>query len=113
MLSYTATNQAAQKRPQPTSAHTRGARPAKRVKAPEVPWRQSAFQTLQQASSIVGVSVASLYRFEIEKRLIFKRLAGRTLVDTPSLIALVEGAESWTPSTDAAAARAARAAPRG
>lgn len=71
-------------------------------------WRERPFQTLNAAADIASLSVASLYRFESEGRLTFKRLGGRTLVDTVSLIALLETAESWTPSKRGSAAVAAR-----
>lgn len=73
-----------------------------------VPWRERPLLSLQTASEIVGVSVASLYRFESEKRLVFRRLGGRTLVVTPSLVALVDAAEPWTASTLTNKALAAR-----
>ncbi|MER9911491.1 hypothetical protein NKJ71_12705 [Mesorhizobium sp. M0050] len=63
---------------------------------------------LATAAEIAGVSPASLYRFAAEGRLSFRRLAGRTLVETPSLIALVSAAEPWSPSKRGSAARAKR-----
>jgi hypothetical protein len=73
-----------------------------------MPWRERAFHTLPIASEISGVSVASLYRFADEGRLTFKRLAGRTLVETASLINLVDSAEVWVASTRAEKARGVR-----
>lgn len=71
-------------------------------------WREYPVQTVQSASSIAGISPASLYRFAAEGRLKLRRLAGRTLVDTQSLIALIDSAEDWTPSRRAEKARATR-----
>lgn len=74
----------------------------------DTPWRERPLQSLQTASEIAGVSVASLYRFASEGKLVFKRLAGRTLVDTKSLVALVDSAEDWPPSSRAEKAREKR-----
>ena len=73
------------------------------------PWRDRPLQTMQIASAIAGVSVAALYRAASEGRLILRRLEGRTLVETSSLTAFIDGAESWTPSNRGAKARAIRA----
>lgn len=74
------------------------------------PWRERPFQQMQTASEIAGLSPASLYRFAAEGRLILKKLGGRTLVDTSSLIALIGQAEPWSPSDRAEQARSARVA---
>lgn len=63
-----------------------------------IPWRERPLLNLQDASKLLGVSTASIYRFEREGRLVFTRLAGRTLIETPSLIALVDSTEAWSPS---------------
>lgn len=76
----------------------------------EIPWRDRPHLQLQTAAEIAGVSEASLYRFASEGLLTFVRLAGRTLVETPSLLAFIARAEPWTPSERGAAARAKRAA---
>ncbi|UES46827.1 hypothetical protein [Roseibium aggregatum] len=73
-----------------------------------IDWRNSAYLPLTRASEIAGVSTASLYNFESAGRLQFKRLAGRTLVTTESLIALIDSAEDWTPSDRGSHGRAAR-----
>ena len=99
----------AQRRPRQAVEAPVVAQPSQPHVKPELPWRERAFQTLQQASQITGVSVASVYRFAAEGRISFRRLAGRTLVDTASLIKLIDSAESWTPSSVGSAARAARA----
>ena len=74
----------------------------------ETPWRDRPFQPLQTASEIAGVSVASLYRLAGEGKLKLRRLAGRTLVETESLIELIGSAEPWTPSDRGKAARQRR-----
>ncbi len=76
----------------------------------KMPWRERPLTTMQAASEIAGVSPATLYRFASESRLTLRRLGGRTLVDTSSLIALVDSAETWTPSKQTVKACAARAA---
>jgi hypothetical protein len=73
-------------------------------------WRKTEHQTLQAASQIAGVSVTSLYRAQNEQRLHFKRLCGRVVVTTESLIELVDSAEDWQPSGKGKEARAARRA---
>jgi hypothetical protein len=73
-----------------------------------IPWRERPLQTLKTASEIAGVSVSSLYRLAAEGKLRFRKLAGRTVVETPSLVALVDSAEAWTPSDRGKAARARR-----
>ena len=81
-------------------------------KSEAIHWRERPLHSMQAASNIAGVSKASLYRFANDGRLKLKRLAGRTLVETKSLIALVDAADDWTPATrtnKACAARAARA----
>ena len=62
-----------------------------------IPWRDRPHLQLKVASEIAGVSPASLYRFSDEGRLKLRELGGRTLVDTKSLIALIETAKDWTP----------------
>lgn len=73
-----------------------------------LPWRDLAFLPLPQASQIAGVSTASLYKYEADGKLEFRRLAGRTLVTTSSLIRLIEGAEPWHPSDRGKEARSKR-----
>ena len=71
-------------------------------------WRDRPLLPLKTASEVVGVSIASLYRFADEGRLKFRQLAGRTLVDTTSLIALAESAQDWKPKNRGVEARAKR-----
>jgi hypothetical protein len=72
------------------------------------PWRDRPLLQLKIASEIAGVSPASLYRFSDEGKLKLRELAGRTLVDTKSLISLIESAKDWTPRKRGGEARAAR-----
>lgn len=67
-------------------------------------WRDCAFLTVQNAAAIAGVSPASLYRFAKEGRLELRRLGGRTVVETRSLVAILAAAEAWAPSGRARAA---------
>lgn len=72
-------------------------------------WRSTACMPLKAAAHVAGVSPASLYALEQKGALTFRRIAGRTVVVTASLAALVDNAPSWTPSpTAGAAARAQR-----
>lgn len=75
----------------------------------ETPWRERPQLPLKTAGEIAGVSPASLYRFAHEGRLRLRTFAGRTLVDTKSLIALMDDAENWTPTKRGKEARAKRA----
>jgi len=72
------------------------------------PWRDRPLLQLKTASEIAGVSPASLYRFSDEGKLKLRELGGRTLVDTKSLIALIETAKDWTPRKRGEEARAKR-----
>jgi hypothetical protein len=86
--------------------------------AGSTPWRERAFLQLKAAAEISGVSVTTLYRFSDAGRLKLREFGGRTLVDTPSFVALIATAENWTPKNRGQEARAkrkeiARAALRG
>lgn len=71
-------------------------------------WRDRPLLTMKIASEVVGVSIGSLYRFADEGKLKLRTLAGRTLVDTTSLIALADSAQDWTPKDLGKEARAKR-----
>lgn len=73
-------------------------------------WRETPHLRLQDAALIAGVSASTLYTLAQQDRLQFVRLLGRTLVDTQSLIALLDTREPWTPSTKPRAAQEAREA---
>ena len=71
-------------------------------------WRDRLLLPLKLAAKIAGQPPASLYRAQSEGKLEFKRLSGRTLVTTDSLVRFVDSAEPWTPSDRGAHGRAAR-----
>lgn len=73
-------------------------------------WREAPHLRLQHAALIAGVSPSALYALAHQGRLQFVKLLGRTLVDTKSLIALVETREPWRPGGRPQAAQAAREA---
>jgi hypothetical protein len=73
-----------------------------------IPWRERTFLQMKTASEIAGVSVTTLYRFSDANRLKLREFGGRTLVDTPSFIALLATADDWTPKNRGREARAKR-----
>ena len=73
-----------------------------------IPWRSRPLITVNLASEVAGISSTSIYRLAGQGRLTLKRLAGRVLVETAGLIALIESADPWTPSDRGKAARARR-----
>lgn len=64
----------------------------------ELPWQERPLITLQAAEQIASLSRSSLYKMAEAGRLKLKRLGGRVLVDTSSLIALMDTAEEWAPA---------------
>ena len=94
--------------------NTPAARPVHRVALgiAETRWQDRAMLSLQLAAEIAGISVASLYRAAGEGRLNLRRLEGRTVVETASLVELLNAAEVWTPSARGKEARAKRSATR-
>jgi predicted DNA-binding transcriptional regulator AlpA len=74
----------------------------------ELPWRDRAFVPLARAAEILSLSRPSVYKLEKQGRLRFHRVAGRTLVSVPSLIALSEAAGNWSASARGAEGRASR-----
>lgn len=83
--------------------------PSGRRAAPvAVRWQDRPYQQVAIASEIAQVSEATLYKAAKEGLLTFVRLSGRTLVDTPSLVAFLSRAEPWVPSDRGAAGRAKR-----
>ena len=76
--------------------------------AGSTPWRERAFLQLKAASEIAGVSVTKLYRFSDAGSLKLREFGGRTLVDTPSFVALIATAKDWTPKDRGKEARAKR-----
>jgi predicted DNA-binding transcriptional regulator AlpA len=73
-----------------------------------IPWRERPLLTIQEAAQIAGVSTASIYGLANSQKLSLKRITGRTLVQTPELIEVIESAEDWAPSDRGSAARAAK-----
>jgi hypothetical protein len=71
-------------------------------------WRGASFLPMRHAAAILGISRAGVYNLGKTGALQFRRLAGRTLVITASLAALVDANEPWTPSPTAGAAGRAR-----
>jgi hypothetical protein len=83
-----------------------------------VPWRERPVLTMEAAAELLGCSRAKVYDIAAPKGDIrLKKLNGRTLVETASLIAHLERAEDFVPSgrdlRGAALARARRNAAPG
>jgi len=91
------------------SAFAKSARLSGPAAARRIPWRDLQYQTMPAAAEILGVSVATIYRFATEGRLTLVKIGGRTQADTAGLIAILDQAEPWTPSSRADKARSARA----
>ncbi len=53
---------------------------------------------MQEAAGIAGVSQASLYALAQKGKLTLRKFAGRTMAESASLAAALDGAEAWTPS---------------
>lgn len=73
-----------------------------------IPWQNRPLNTMQVGAAVAGVSIASLYSAAAAGKITLRRLSGRTLIETASLIAFIESAAVWSPSSKADAARAAR-----
>ncbi|MBX9847495.1 MAG: hypothetical protein K2Z80_37535 [Xanthobacteraceae bacterium] len=82
------------------------------VRISETRWQERPLLSMQLASEIAAISVGSLYRLAEARRLKLRTLQGRTLVETSSLVELIEGAPPWSPSSRGKEARAKRAAKR-
>lgn len=74
-----------------------------------LPWRERAFNNINVASEALGVSRTSIYRLASQGKLTLRRVAGRVVVETAGLLAIVQTAEPWTPSDHGAGGRAKRA----
>jgi len=90
--------------PAETSGHS------SRTAFAETRWQDRPRLSMQVASEISALSVASLYKAADQGGLVLVRQSGRTLVETPSLIEFMNRAEPWTPSDRGKEARAKRAA---
>lgn len=91
------------------AAFTRSREQSDAIGISETRWQDRPLLSLQLASEIAAISAASLYRYADAGRLNLRRLAGRTLVETGSLIELMNSAEPWKPSQRGKEARAKRA----
>lgn len=76
----------------------------------ETRWQDRPRLTMQLASEISALSVASLYKANDEGELVLVQQYGRTLVETSSLIEFMKRAKPWAPSDRGKEARAKRAA---
>jgi hypothetical protein len=76
----------------------------------ETRWQDRPRLSLQLASEISALSVASLYKANDEGVLVFMQQYGRTLVETSSLIEFMKLAKPYAPSGRGKEARAKRAA---
>jgi hypothetical protein len=74
----------------------------------EVPWKQRPLTPMKVGTQVSGNSATQLYRHAAQGRIELRKLGGRTLIVTKTLIALIESAEPWTPSDRGKAARARR-----
>lgn len=77
-----------------------------------ISWRERPFQSMRQSSSILGVSVATLYKMAGRRDLQLKRFGGRTLIETSELLRLIDRVENWSPSMRTVQATAARRSTR-
>lgn len=77
-------------------------------KSETIPWDQRPHLRMTIATDVTGLSPTTIYRLAAEGKLTLKRIAGRVVVETPGVVALVEGAEPWKPGKRGGAARARR-----
>lgn len=74
-----------------------------------IPWDQRPHLRMRVTSEVTGLSPTTIYRLASEGKLTLRRIAGRVVVETPGVIALIKNAEPWKPGTRGGAARAKRA----
>jgi excisionase family DNA binding protein len=72
-----------------------------------LPWRERIGVPPKEAAALFGKSVSAVYRLAERGELRLVKFGGTTLVETQSLIAMVDA--PWRPSRRAAKARAVRA----
>jgi hypothetical protein len=65
---------------------------------PDVPWQSRPLIPINVASQVSGNSPTQIYRHASQGRIELRKLGGRTLVVTSTLLALIASAEPWTPS---------------
>lgn len=104
----TGTTKARPKTPAAVSEVELGSERKSRADKTILRWQETSLLPMKIASAAAGVSITSLYRFADVGKLKLRTLAGRTLVDTKSLIALIEDAADWSPTNRGAEARAKR-----
>ena len=73
-----------------------------------IPWDRRPHLRMTVTSDVTGLSRTTIYRLAAEGKLTLKRIAGRVVVETPGVLALVKAAQPWAPSARGAAARAKR-----
>lgn len=62
-----------------------------------VPWRERPHLPIPTAASLIGCSRAKVYSLAQEGRLDMVKLAGRTLITTATLCALIDSAKPYRP----------------
>ena len=72
------------------------------------PWWQKPFHRVKSTADLLGCSSTQVYRLAGEGHLVMKRLAGRVVIETSSIVNLAQVAEDWTPSTRGEAGRRKR-----
>lgn len=80
----------------------------RRARADAVPWQNRPYLRMDLTAEVTGLSRSTLYRLAAAGRLTLRRLAGRVVVETASVLTLLDDAEPWQPGTRGAAARARR-----
>lgn len=78
-------------------------------KSETIPWDQRPHLRMTVTTDVTGLSPTTIYRLAAEGKLTLKRIAGRVVVETPGVVALVQNAEPWRPGKRGGAARSKRA----
>lgn len=73
-----------------------------------IPWDKRPHLRMTVAADVTGLSRTTIYRLASEGKLTLKTLAGRVVVETQGVVALVKDAQPWRPGNRGAAARAKR-----
>jgi hypothetical protein len=71
-------------------------------------WRDLPGLPVNQASTVLGGSTARVYKLLLEDKLTAVRVAGKVMVQVPSIVALLDQGEPWSPDP-VIAARSRRA----
>src|SRR5262245_57142409 len=90
-----------------SSAATRVARQPALHRA-NIPWTQWPYQTIQNAARISGRSTGGIYGLVHAGVLEADTVAGKTLIKTASLLALLSSANPWRPNRDRVSAAVAQ-----